>query len=88
MGDCQKKAEENLLKMKKGSEAEKSIRILIFSFSISASLSIISSILVYHFTAGEAYLTTLIQGIIGVSMLIVALSLYIGYRMKIKHKNN
>lgn len=77
-----RKAEENLLRIKKEAERIKAFRILIVCFSILSVALIVSSLFVFFFTDGKAYSAILTLGTLGVSMGITSLSLYIGYRLE------
>ncbi len=84
--DYKRKAEENLLRIKREAERAKAFRILIVCFSILSLTLIVSSLLVYFFTEGNAYSTILTLGTLGVSTAITSLSLYIGYRLEKQEK--
>lgn len=84
--DYKRKAEENLLRIKREAERAKAFRILIVCFSILSLTLIASSLLVYFFTEGNAYSTILTLGTLGVSTAITSLSLYIGYRLEKQEK--
>ena len=84
--DYKRKAEENLLRIKREAERAKAFRILIVCFSILSLTLIVSSLLVYFFTEGNAYSTILTLGTLGVSTAITSLSLYIGSRLEKQEK--
>lgn len=81
-----RKAEENLLRIKKEAERIKAFRVLIVCFSILSVALIVSSLFVFFFTNGKAYSAILTLGTLGVSMGITSLSLYIGYRLEKKQQ--
>lgn len=83
-----RKAEENLLRIKKEAERIKAFRILIVCFSILSVALIVSSLFVFFFTDGKAYSAILTLGTLGASMGITSLSLYIGYRLEKKSVNS
>lgn len=83
-----RKAEENLLRIKKEAERIKAFRILIVCFSILSVALIVSSLFVFFFTDGKAYSAILTLGTLGVSMGITSLSLYIGQRLEKKQKQS
>lgn len=86
--DYKRKAEENLLRIKKEAERMKAFRILIVCFSILSVALIVSSLFVFFFTDGKAYSAILTLGTLGVSAAITSLSLYIGYRSEKKSVNS
>ena len=85
--DYKRKAEENLLRIKKEAERAKAFRILIVCFSFFSLTLIVSSLFVFIFTDGKAYSAMLTLGTLGVSTAITSLSLYIGYRLERQKKD-
>ena len=86
--DYKRKAEENLLRIKKEAERAKAFRILIVCFSFFSLTLIVSSLFVFIFTDSKAYSAILTLGTLGVSTAITSLSLYIGYRLERQKKTS